>query len=102
MLKLSNLILTKNALHTSPSYLFSRNITKQTNSRIPYKFGGVPAQPSNPVQEMMIKRAFGDHVIDGFKQAYLSSLSAIREKDSEFLKNIMEGGLTENIEYPSC
>ena len=70
-------------------YCFSRIVQHTKNDKFPYKFGGIPIKNNNLHQEMMMKKVFGDDILEGFKGAYLSTLGALQENDQEFLMNIL-------------
>lgn len=74
-------------------------VSKITDSRYPYKFGGIDKTNHAFDHLMVIKRMFGPDVLTGFQQAYLAILGALKDKDKSFLQTNLESQLANNIEF---
>lgn len=67
--------------------------------KYPYIFGGIPAKSNSVLISEFCNRVFGKETTEGFKQAYLAVLAALRDKDKPFLDQIMEKNLTRELAF---
>ena len=53
-------------------------------------------------QHEFLRRTFGEEVFDGFNEAYLAVLSALRDKDAAMLNDILEKNLVRDLVARDC
>lgn len=79
-------------------YLFS-NLTTHASATFPYRFGGIPPKRNNLNIQSFVEASFGKETPEGFKEAYLAVLHALKDKDKDMLANVMSPVMTRNIQF---